>query len=156
MAKRAVAGYLHNIIWSDFGFFFSWKCMKWVEQEDHRAIGRPSLMRIASEGQFSGRWMREFRVPCTRKQRREGVTVHSYHGAMPCLMHTGEHGAFAGFQQIRPVSINALRNRILTHRACKGLFTALISLVLEDRVVAGFSRWSNSWGGPGVCFISKC
>lgn len=68
--------------------------MKWVEQEDHRAIGRPSLMRIASEGQFSGRWMREFRVPCTRKQRREGVTVHSYHGAMPCLMHTGEHGAW--------------------------------------------------------------
>lgn len=31
----------------------------------------------------------------------EGVTVHSYHGAMHCLMYTGEHGAFPGFEQVR-------------------------------------------------------
>lgn len=45
--------------------------------------------------------MKEFRVPCRRKQGRGGIIVHSSHGAMHCLMHTGEAGAFAGFQQIR-------------------------------------------------------
>lgn len=45
IAKRAATGYLHNIVWSDFGFVFSWKCIKWVKQEDDRAVGRLSLTR---------------------------------------------------------------------------------------------------------------
>lgn len=45
--------------------------------------------------------MKEFHVPCRRKQGREGITVYSYHGAMRCPVRMGECGAFAGFQQIR-------------------------------------------------------
>lgn len=103
-------------------------------------------------------WMKEFHVPCTRKQGREGVTVHSCYGVVHSLMHVGEYGAFAGFQQ-KKLLASEYQCPEEQRQNTQGLYGLLYCSYLPgvgERVVTGFSRWSNLWGGPGICFISKC
>lgn len=43
--KGLLFGIYITLLWSDFGFFFSLKCVKWVKQSGDGAVGRANLTR---------------------------------------------------------------------------------------------------------------